>query len=434
MQDNNYLKDLLKSLPREQIAEAISHLSHEAAEVLLYDWQLWGRPQQLEPLGNWRTWIILAGRGFGKTRAGGEWVRSCVQSGKYGRVALIGATAADVRDVIVEGESGILAISPPNFRPVYEPSKRRLTWPNGAVASTFSAEEPDRLRGPQYDLAWCDELAAWQYAEAYDQLQFGLRLGQNPRQVITTTPRPTKLIKEIIKDPTTHVTRGSTYDNRDNLAPAFLAQIIKKYEGTRLGRQELNAEVLEDNPNALWSYEQIDSLRMNFPPVTLERIVVAIDPAVTSHEGSDETGITVTGRDNMGNGFVLADLTLSASPDEWAKVAVRAYHTFGADRIIGEVNNGGDLIEAVIRTVDRNVSYKSVRASRGKVMRAEPIAALYEQRRIHHVGFFSKLEDQMCNFNPAEEITESPDRLDSLVWGFTELFIGDTNPLVFGKF
>lgn len=390
---------------------------------------MWARENQLPPNGDWRTWIILAGRGFGKTRSGAEWVRSCVESGNYGRVALVGATAADVRDVIVEGESGILAISSPAFRPKYEPSKRRITWPNGAQASTFSADEPDRFRGPQHDLCWLDELAAWKYPEAYDQIQFGLRLGNKPRQMITTTPRPTKLIKEIIADPTTYVTRGSTYDNKDNLAPSFLEQIIKKYEGTRLGRQELNAEILDDNPHALWKYEQIDALRVYRAPLTLNRVVVAIDPAVTSHAGSNETGIIVAAIGTDDHGYVLADLSISASPDEWGRAAVQAYYQYSADRIIGEVNNGGDLIESLIRNVDPNVSYKSVRATKGKAIRAEPISALYEQSRIHHVGYFPKLEDQMCNFDPAEysdsasrKSNDSPDRLDALVWGFSELF------------
>ena len=390
---------------------------------------MWARPSQLEPPGNWRTWIILAGRGFGKTRSGAEWIRGQVESGYYSRVALVGATASDVRDVIVEGESGILAISSPTFRPKYEPSKRRLTWPNGAIATTFSADEPDRFRGPQHDAAWLDELAAWKYPEAYDQIQFGLRLGKNPRQIITTTPRPTKLIKSIIADNTTYVTRGSTYDNKDNLAPAFLEQIQKKYEGTRLGRQELNAEILDDNPNALWNFSNIDEYRVYRAPITLSRVIVGIDPAVTNNDGSNETGIIVCGIGSDEHGYVLADRTLSSSPEEWARAAVHAYYEFGADRIVGEVNNGGDMIEAVIRNVDKNVAYTSVRATKGKAIRAEPIAALYEQGRMHHVGYFPKLEDQCCNFDPQDYLdsarrknNDSPDRMDAMVWAFTELF------------
>ncbi len=287
-----------------------------------------------------------------------------MESGYYSRVALVGATASDVRDVIVEGESGILAISSPTFRPKYEPSKRRLTWPNGAIATTFSADEHDRFRGPQHDAAWLDELAAWKYPEAYDQIQFGLRLGKNPRQIITTTPRPTKLIKSIIADNTTYVTRGSTYDNKDNLAPAFLEQIQKKYEGTRLGRQELNAEILDDNPNALWNFSNIDEYRVYRAPITLSRVIVGIDPAVTNNDGSNETGIIVCGIGSDEHGYVLADRTLSSSPEEWARAAVHAYYEFGADRIVGEVNNGGDMIEAVIRNVDKNVAYTSVRATK----------------------------------------------------------------------
>lgn len=306
--------------------------------------------------------------------------------------------------------------------PKYEPSKRRLTWPNGAIATTYSADEPSLLRGPQHDAAWCDELASWQYPETWDMLMFGLRLGMDPRVIVTTTPKPTKLIKELLAAKTTHVTRGSTYDNRGNLAPAFFSQIISKFEGTRLGRQELQAELLEDVVGALWNRKQLDLLRALQLP-EMKRIVVAVDPAVTSKENSDETGIVVVGRGFDDKGYVIEDLSCQVSPDQWATKAVNAFKRHQADRIIAEVNNGGDLVQTVLRTVDPNIPYKAVRASRGKVARAEPISALYEQGRILHQGSFPELEDQMCGFVP-DKLECSPDRVDALVWGMTELMLG----------
>jgi len=406
----------LSAEEREQI---LASLTDDQAAELLYDWEFWARPNQLPPPGEWRTWLVLAGRGFGKTRTGGEWIRAQVESGRCGRLALVAPTAADARDVMVEGESGILAISPPWFRPLYEASKRRLTWPNGAIATLYSGEEPDRLRGPQHDGAWADELAAWKYPETWDMLMFGLRLGKDPRVVVTTTPKPTKLIKELVTATTTVLTKGSTYDNAENLAPAFLEKIIAKYEGTRLGRQELHAEVLDDVEGALWKHSQLDELRVTRYP-ELKRIVAGVDPATTSEDESAETGIIVAGLGVDGKGYVLDDSSLKDSPDRWARAAVTAYHKFKADRIIGEANNGGDLVETVIRTVDPKVSYKKVHASRGKLTRAEPIAALYEQGKVHHVGVFPYLEDQMCSWLPGQK---SPDRMDALVWALTELML-----------
>jgi predicted phage terminase large subunit-like protein len=406
-------------------------LDARGKEVAAFLWPLWARPNQLPPPGDWRTWLLLAGRGFGKTRTGAEWVRSEVQRGGARRLALVAPTAADVRDVMVEGESGILATAPPWFRPKYEPSKRRLTWPNGAQATTFSADEPDRFRGPQYDRAWCDEAAAWRYPEAFDQITLGLRLrdarGGPPRCLVTTTPRPTPLIRRLVADPTTHVNRGSTFDNRDHLAAAYLDQIVRRYEGTRLGRQELYAEVLDDTPGALWKRDAIDALRVRHAP-DLARVVVAIDPAVTSRQGSDETGIVVAGLGTDGHGYVLADRSLVATPDAWARAAVSAYNEHRADRLIAEVNNGGDLVETVLRTVSHGVAYRAVHASRGKQTRAEPIAALYEQGRVHHVGSLPQLEDQLCSWAPATD-AHSPDRLDALVWALSELMLGGASPV-----
>jgi len=391
----------------------------EAAETLLYDWTTWGRPNQQPPTGDWRTWLVLAGRGFGKTRTGAEWVRAQVAAG-YGRIALVAPTAADARDVMVEGESGMLAIAAPSARPHYEPSKRRITWPNGAIAVTYSADEPDRLRGPQHDAAWCDEAAAWRYPDAWDMLQMGMRLGNNPRTVVTTTPKPVRLIRDLIKAHDTVITRGSTFDNAPNLPKPFLDSIKRQYAGTRLGRQELYAELLEDTPGALWTRAMIDDARVSTVP-TMQRVVVAIDPAVTAHETSDETGMVVVGLGTDGHGYVLADRSLRASPDGWARAAVAAYTSWQADRIVAEANNGGDLVETVLRMVDPNVPYRAVRASRGKVSRAEPVAALYEQGRVHHVGVFERLEDQMSTYTP--ETSQSPDRLDALVWALTDLIV-----------
>jgi len=387
-------------------------------EVAKYRWTLTARPSQLVPEGNWTVWLIKTGRGFGKTRAGAETMRIWKETMPI--LHFIGATSGDARDVMIEGESGILQCSPPWDMPKYEPSKRRLTWSNGAKAIIFSADEPDRLRGPQCHAAWCDELAAWRYAEdTWDNMMMGLRLGSKPRVVATTTPRPTKMIKDLIKDPTVHVTSGTTYENINNLAPAFLNTIIKKYEGTRLGRQELNAEVLEDIEGALWNISLIERARVKQAP-DLIRIGIAIDPALTSEPDSDETGIVAGGIDSRGHIYILEDLSGIFTPNVWAGRAIDAYNRLMADRIIGEANNGGDLIETVIRNIDRNVSYKKVTATRGKVTRAEPVVALYEQERVHHVGGLPKLEDQMTTWS-AKEGERSPDRVDALVWLVTDL-------------
>lgn len=413
------LRSYLKRATPDEIREAVMSLSQQDAEALLYDWGLWARNNQLSPELPWVVWLCLAGRGWGKTRTGAEEVRSWVNQG-YGRIALVGRTAADVRDVMIQGESGLLAIYPKHERPRYIESKRRVEWSNGAIATCYSADKPDQLRGPQHDKAWADELASWQYPDAWDQLMFGLRLGDNPQVIVTTTPRPTPIIKKLIADKTTAIVRGSTFDNKANLASAFITTITDKYQGTRLGRQELYAEVLDDNPNALWKREDIEKYRAKQAP-TMQRMVVAIDPAATSKDDSDETGIIVAGKDILGEFYVFKDASLRDTPNNWAKAALSAYKDFRADRIIGEVNNGGEMVEAVIRNVDPYVSYTGVHASRGKVTRAEPIAALYEQGKVHHVGMFSELEDQMCEWVPGEK---SPDRMDALVWALTELSTG----------
>lgn len=337
---------------------------------------------------------------------------------------MVAKTPADARDVMIEGDSGILSISPPWDKPLYEPSKRRLTWKNGAIALVFSSKEPDQLRGPQYDLAWGDEIRTWYYPqETWDNLMFGLRLGEHPRCIVTTTPLPLSVIKSIMKAPDTVITTGTTYENRANLAPSFFRQIISKYENTRLGRQEINAELLEDVPGALWKRSNI----LCAPAPDLIRVVVAIDPATTSTEGADETGIIVAGKGINGRGYVLADRSARVSPDSWAQRAVQAYDDFKADTIIGEVNNGGEMVGLTIRTVRPNVSYKAVHASRGKQVRAQPVAALYEQGKVDHVDVFEELEEQLVTWTP--ESGKSPDRLDALVWAFTELFLEEPEPV-----
>lgn len=337
----------------------------------------------------------------------------------YPLVNLIGATADDARDIMIEGESGILAICPADERPRYIKSDRQLRWPNGAKSLIFTADEPERLRGKQSMKLWGDEVAAWRYEEAWHQAMMGLRLGDNPQAVVTTTPRPTSLIKALVADPRNIVTKGTTYENRQNLADGFYSYVITRYEGTRLGRQELNAELLEDNPDALWRRQEIDEHRVVRTPV-FKRVVVGVDPEATSTEQSAETGIVVVGLGVDGHGYVLDDKSTRASPHQWGTAAVTAYNMHKADRIVAETNNGGEMVEHVIRTVDKRVAYKAVHASRGKLTRAEPVAALYEQGKVHHVGSFPALEDQMCQWTPGDT---SPDRLDALVWALTELML-----------
>jgi phage terminase large subunit-like protein len=406
----------------------IAALTDEEALTLRYTWPAWARDKQLEAIEapeDWVIWLLLAGRGFGKSRVGAEQVITWAGEDPHARIALVGRTAADVRDVMVEGESGILACSHPRFKPKYEPSKRRLTWPNGAMATTYSADEPDTLRGPQHSKAWGDEPAAWKYVDAHDQLMFGLRLGAKPQAVYTTTPRPTKFIKMLAGLNTTHVTKGTTYENLANLAPTFRKQVIGRYEGTRLGLQELEAAILDDNERALWKREEmIETLRVHKYP-DLKRIVVGVDPSVNDGTEADnhelaECGIIVGGLGVDGHGYLLDDKSLMGSPMEWAREAVTAYHSRKADRIVAEVNNGGKLVEAVIRVIDKHVSYKDVRAARGKLTRAEPVSSLAEQGKLHHVGVFRELEDQQCNWQPGDK---SPDRLDAYVWTFTELMV-----------
>lgn len=386
-----------------------------------YRWSLRARPKQLEPPGDWVTWLLNAGRGYGKTRTGAETIRGWVESGRCRRIALVGKTAADVRDVMVEGESGILAVSPPWFMPRYEPSKRRLTWPNGAMATTYSAEEPDSLRGPQHDGAWCDELGAWKRAQdTWDNLQFGLRLGADPRCIVTTTPRPIQIIRDLIADPTTHVTVGSTYENLANLAPSFRRKVLAKYEGTRLGRQELLAEVLDDVEGALWHLAWIENNRVLKVP-ELGRIVVAVDPAATANAASDYTGIVVAARGLDGEYYVLHAEQVKLSPHGWGTRTLDLYDQYQADRILAEVNNGGDMVVSTLRGIRPSAPVSTIRATRGKHLRAEPVASLYEQGRVHHCEVFKELEEQQCSFPVAND---HDDVLDAAVYAITELSEG----------
>lgn len=412
-------------------SEFLAGLSDEDAHILQYDWSFWARPSQVAPMDvPWRIWLILAGRGWGKTRTGAEWVRAQVSSGRCRRIAILNDTAADVRDVNIEGPDGIINVCPPWDRPVYEPSKRRVTWKNGAVAILYAAEAPELLRGPQHDGAWADEPAKWKNLKkkddkgvtAWDNLMLGLRMGENPQCVATTTPRPIPMIKELLKRPNVVVTTGNTFENQANLTEQWFEDIKSLYEGSRLGRQELYAELLEDIEGALWSRSQIDALRVDVAPEGLKRIVVAIDPAVSTNEGSAETGIVVAGLGTNGHGYVLSDVSGKMTPDGWVQQVVKAYHQHSADRVVAEINNGGNLVGYALRTVGKHIPYKELHASRGKRTRAEPVAALYEQGKVHHVGTFAALEDQLCTWD-ASANEDSPDRLDALVWALTELML-----------
>lgn len=411
-------------------AEWLNSLTPEQKAELKWHWPFWARPNQLAPEGDWNTWLVLAGRGFGKTRMGSEWVRGLAHRFPGCRIALVAETAADARDVMIKGDSGLLNCDPTLDEDCWSPTNRCLSWRNGSKAYTYNGTTPDQLRGPQHHFAWVDELAKFEYMQdAWDQTQFGLRLGEHPQALVTTTPRPLPLIKKLVNDPDTYVTRGSTLDNASNLSKNAVKQLYDRYGGTRLGRQELEGEILGDIPGALWTRASIDDTRLKLPPEDLIRVIVAVDPATSSEEGSDETGIVVVAlaRDDDGyaRGYVLEDASLRGTPEQWASTAVKLYRKWQADKIVAEKNQGGAMVESVIKAADRSVPVKLVHASRGKVIRAEPISALYEQGRIHHVGQFDLLEDQMCTFsvdNVRNSSTGSPDRVDALVWGLTELF------------
>lgn len=379
------------------------------------------REKQKPPEDNdWRFWLALAGRGWGKTRIIVEWAKKQAHEMLGSRGMVVAATAADARDILVEGESGFLNTS---TDVTYWPGKSQLQWDNGSIALIRSAEQPDRLRGPQQHWAIADELAAWKYAqETWDMLMFGLRLGVQPRVAIATTPRPTPIIRALVKDPLTRVTTGNTFENKANLAPAFLDQILKKYEGTRLGRQEIEAEILDDIPGAMWTRANIDKNRVRHTPEHLSRVVVAFDPPASETEDSAEAGIVVCAKGKDGHGYVLDDVSMRGTVDERLDAIVGAYHNWRADRIIVERNSGGDWIPHAIKGKDSSCAVATVWASRGKQTRAEPVAAKYEQGKVHHVGTLPELEDQLCTWVPDDA---SPDRLDALVWGLTDLLLGN---------
>ncbi len=407
-------------MPALWLARLAEGLSPSEAEVdPRYNWTLHARPSQLLPEGDWFAWVVLAGRGWGKTRVSMETARHWVK--RYPMVNMVGATADDARDIMIQGESGILAICPKDERPRYIKSERKLAWPNGATSLIFTADEPDRLRGKQHMKLLCDEVAAWRYPEAWEQAILGLRLGDAPQAVVTTTPRPTEIIKRLVADPRNIITRGSTYENRDNLAPDFFRHVVDRYQGTRLGRQELNAEILEDIEGALWHHEWIDKARVAEAPAKLARVVVAIDPAGTHNPDSDQTGMCVVGKGNDGMFYVLHCAGYRLSPQGWASRALDLYDQYGADRLIAERNNGGEMVESTIRNVRRNAPIKTIVASRGKALRAEPVAALYEQGKCRHVGIHKEAEEQMCSFPVANE---NDDMVDALVYAITELDAG----------
>jgi phage terminase large subunit-like protein len=424
-----------------RLDEAIDGLTGREIARLLADWEFTARPEQWPPpfAANglpWRVWLILGGRGAGKTRAGAEWVKGLAlglphfTTRPLARIALIGETAADVRDVMVEGVSGLLAAHPKRERPRWETSRRRVVWDNGAIAQAFSAEDPESLRGPQFHAAWCDELAKWRYGrETWDMLQFGLRLGDWPRQLVTTTPRPTPLLKELIADPATALTRALTRDNAANLAPAFLETIVKQYAGTRLGRQELDGEILDQRKDALWTRDMLETARVAAAP-PLARVVVAVDPPASSGKRADRCGIVAAGADADGIVYALADASLGAArPAQWARAAIALYHRLDADTLVAEVNQGGEMVRAVLNEADPSAPVAMVRATRGKYLRAAPVAQLYEQNRVKHVGALPALEDEMCDFGP-EGLSSgrSPDRLDALVWAVTALALTPRPP------
>jgi phage terminase large subunit-like protein len=427
-------RDAWKAWSQPERRFLLEGMSRAEMELLFSRWDVFAHdhqvPPRLAPNGQpWLAWLLIGGRGAGKTRAGAEWVRAQalglapLADGPVANIALVGETEHDVREVMIEGVSGLLAVHRRDERPTWLPSRKRLEWSNGAVAYAFSAEDPESLRGPQFGCAWSDEMAKWRYAQAtFDMLQFGLRLGSQPRQVITTTPRPTALLKRLMLEPGSVVTRAATEANAYHLAPTFLKGVLARYQDTRLGRQELDGEIIEDRPDALWSRALIESCRVSEAP-SLARIVVAVDPPASSGKRADACGIVAAGITGEGGIYVIADDTVSnATPAVWAAKAIALWRRLEADSLVAEVNQGGEMVRSVINEVDAGVPVVAVRASRGKWLRAEPVATLYEQGRVKHAGNFPALEDEMCDFGPSGLTSgRSPDRLDALVWAIASL-------------
>jgi len=439
IQKNRLTADYLRSLPDEDVRAALSKLTTQQLEELKFDYSFLARDNQLPPSGDWNVWFLNCGRGFGKTWTGVQWVRDQVKKG-HKRIAAVACTNRDIVHVMIEGESGFLNLcskhdktnkgKPLGF-PEWSPTKRTLTWENGAKVEFFSAEEPERLRGPQFSAAWCDELAAWTKDQGtWDMLQFGLRLGRNPRVCVTTTPKSTVLVRSLLKDPSTHVTTGSTFDNTANLAEKFLKKVKEDYEGTRLGRQELYAEVLTENEGALWTADMIDACQVSRDDLpTFVRKVVSVDPAITANVESDLTGIIVAGIDEEGTGYILGDYSFKGLPEAWATRAIELYHEHECSRVVYESNQGKDLIPTLFRTIDPNIPLKGVHASTAKIARAEPVSSLYERGKVKHVrnpedpvASLSQLETQMTTYEPMGK-QKSPDRYDAMVWALTELLL-----------
>ena len=426
----------LSSGTQRNEAEFLDGLSDETLRALPWIFEFWALPHQIPPEGTWRTWLIMGGRGAGKTRAGAEWVRSVVEGagpedpGTARRVALVGETLDQAREVMVFGESGILACSPPDRRPEWQATRKRLEWPNGAVAQVLSAHDPESLRGPQFDAAWADELAKWpRAAETWDMLQFALRLGEDPRACVTTTPRNVGVLKRLMESPSTIMTHGATQENRAHLAASFLEEVQQRYGGTRLGRQELDGELLDEAEGALWSLAVLEAAAARTAP-ELDRVVVAVDPPATGKRSSDMCGIVVAGVRMDGPpkdwvAWVIEDASVAgASPSAWAHAAVAAMDRHQADKLVAEVNQGGDMVKQVLDQFDPNLPYRAVHATRSKASRAEPVAALYEQGRVRHLPGLQALEEQMCQMTIGGfQGSGSPDRLDALVWALTELMI-----------
>lgn len=429
------IADLWSDLTPAERNETLAGLSHRDAQRILYDWDVWARADQRAPKAlpdgtPWFCWALISGRGAGKTRTGAETVKQWAGGPNDPpiRIALVAESVPDARDVMVEGESGLLAVCPPWNRPEYQPSKRRLVWPNGTIATTFSGDKPDLLRGPQFHKAWVDELAKFQYPErVWDNLEFGLRLGLTPQVLVTTTPRPIKVIKDLLLDAGTIVTRVSTYANLSNLSANFIRRVVKKYEGTRLGRQELHAELLLDTQGALWTYGLIEKNRVAVGPQRFDRVVIGVDPSASVTDDANETGIMVVGK--VGDtSYVLRDASNVFTPDAWAQMVILMYQEYGASLIVAEKNQGGVMVADVIRTRWKNAPIKLVHATESKEARAEPVAALMEQGRIKHIGQFARLEDQMCATTPdGYQGRGSPDRMDAMVWGVTELMLRGTH-------
>ncbi len=429
--------------PKHQRQAILQALDADTLIRFAYDWMIWARDDQLPPLAlpdgtPWRTWLILGGRGSGKTRAGAEWIRARalglpgLAETPAHRIALVGRTISQVRDIMIEGVSGLMSVHAPHERPHFEVSRNQLVWSNGAIAQMFGADDPETFRGPQFDTAWCDELTKWRTPErAWDTLQFTMRLGDCPQVCVTTTPKGTRFLKKLMGDPQTVTSRARTVDNAKNLAPTFYADMQKRYGGTVIGRQELEGEIVDERLHGLWRRVWINQNRIEMAAQgrpEMQRIVVAVDPPVTSNAGSDSCGIIVAGLSVDGRAIILADRTIQGrTPDTWARAAVQAYHDFQADKLVAEVNQGGDLVVAVIQQVDPNVPVAKVYATRGKWVRAEPVAQLYAEGRVAHYGTFPELERQMCDFaTDGLSDGKSPDRLDALVWALTDLMLTRT--------